>query len=150
MLAGTILETVQETRYLGVILQSDFKFNNHIHSKNGKSKKQLGMIKRALRDASASARLLAYTSLCRPHVKYTASAWDTTLDYLINDIEMVQHSAKRFILTLKGRDSVTAAREKLELKTLADRRTTRRHALLLACCPMMKTTNCSRLLTMNL
>ena len=89
------------------------------------------MIKRALRDAPASARLLAYTSLCRPHVDYAASVWDPMLDYLIHDIEMVQHNAISFISTLKGRDSVTAAREKLELETLADRRTKIRHALLL-------------------
>jgi hypothetical protein len=131
VLDGITLETVRETRYLGVILQTDLKFNKHIQSKIGKAKKQLGMIKRALHDAPASARLLAYTCLCRPHVEYAASVWDTSVDYLMHDIEMVQHSAIRFISTLKGRDSVTAAREKLELETLADRRTKIRHALLL-------------------
>ena len=44
---------------------------------------------------------------------------------------MVQHNAIRFILTLKGRDSVTAAHEKLELETLADKRTKIRHAVVL-------------------
>ena len=65
-------------------------------------------------NASASARLHAYTSLSRPHVEYAASVWDTTLDYLINDIEMVQHNAIRIISTLKGRNSVTAVRKDLE------------------------------------
>ena len=91
----------------------------------------MGMIKRALCDAPASARLLAYTSLCRPNVEYAASVGDIKLDNLISDSEMVQHNAIRFISTLKGRDSVTSAREKLELETLADRRTKIRHALLL-------------------
>ena len=44
---------------------------------------------------------------------------------------MVQPNAIRFISTLKGRDSVTAAHEKLELETLGDKRTKLRHALLL-------------------
>ena len=44
---------------------------------------------------------------------------------------MVQHRAIRFISTLKGKESVTEARKKLKLETLADRRTKIRHALLL-------------------
>ena len=89
------------------------------------------MIKRIWHDAPASTRLLGYTSLCRPRVEYADSVWDTTLDYLINDIEMVQHNAIRFIPALKGRDSVTAAHEKLKLDTLVDRQMKITHALLL-------------------
>ena len=77
-----------------------------------KPKKQMCMIERAQHDAPASARILAYTSLCRPHVEYPPSVWGSSLDYLINDIEMVQHNAIRFIPALKGRDSVTAAHVK--------------------------------------
>ena len=38
-----------------------------------------------------SAHFIVYTSLCRPHIEYAASVWDTSLDYLTNDIGMVQH-----------------------------------------------------------
>ena len=130
-LNDTSLEIVQETKYLGVILQSDLKFTKHIQVKVGKAKRQLGMIKRALFDAPEKARLLAYTSLCRPHVEYAASVWDTSLEYLIHDIEMVQNSAIRFISKLKGRESITMARENLQIETLAERRTKIRHSLLL-------------------
>ena len=89
------------------------------------------MIERAQHDAPVFARFLAYTSLCRPHVEYPPSVWGSSLDYLINDIEMVQHNAIRFIPALKGRDSVTAAHEKLKLDTLVDRQMKITHALLL-------------------
>lgn len=131
LLNDTTLEVVQETKYLEVVLQSNLKFNNHIQSKVLKAKRQLGMLKRALHAAPEKACLLAYTSLCRPHLEYAVAVWDTSLEYLKNDIEMVQHSAIRFISKLKGRESITEARNNLQLETLADRRTKIRHALLM-------------------
>jgi len=120
VLNNTNLEIVQETCYLGVILQSDLEFNKHIQSKIGKAKNSWAWLKHTLHYALASSRLLAYSSLCRPHIEYAASVWDTSLDYQINGIEIVQHETIRFISTFKGRDSVTAAHEELELENLAD------------------------------
>ena len=51
--------------------------------------------------------LLACTSLCRHHLKYAASAWETPLGYQIDNIEMVQHSAVTLTCNLKGTESVT-------------------------------------------
>ena len=51
-LANAQLEIVDETKYLGVILQSNLKFDKHIQSKTtGRARQQLGMIKRVLYDA---------------------------------------------------------------------------------------------------
>jgi len=57
------LLVVQETKYLGGAIQTDLKFINHIIDKISKAKRQLGMIKCALFNAPAKAKLLAYTSL---------------------------------------------------------------------------------------
>ncbi|XP_067930519.1 uncharacterized protein [Watersipora subatra] len=124
------LEIIAETKYLGVILQSDLKFNSHIQDKISKANHQLGMIKPALHLAPEKARLLAYTSLCRFHVEYASSVWDTPINKLVQDIEMVQNTAIRYIANIKGRESITAAREKLEIDTLADRHMKIRHTLL--------------------
>ena len=130
-LGGVQLEVVHETKYLGVLLQSDFKFGKHLNDKINKAKRQLGLITRTLFKAPESAKLLAYKSLCRPHVEYAATLWDPHLEYLIHDIEMVQHKAIRFITNLKGRDSITKARTQLNLETLTERRRKARHCLLL-------------------
>ena len=90
--------------------------------------RQVGMIKRALHNAPETAKLLAYTSLCRPHVEYAASVWDPYLECLSllvshdDDIETIQNKAVPFISNIKGRESVTKAREKLCLDTLVNRR----------------------------
>ena len=130
-LGNVPLDIVQQTKYLGVLLQSDLKFSNHICDKVNKANRQVGMIKRALHHAPETAKLLAYTSLCRPHVEYAASVWDPYLECLSHDIEMIQNKAVRFISNIKGRESVTEAREKLCLDTLVNRRKKIRHNLLL-------------------
>ena len=64
-------------------------------------------------------------------MKYAAAVWNTNLEYITHDIEMVQHNAVRFISKLKGRDSITSALESLNLETLAVRRGKTRRSLLL-------------------
>ena len=83
-----------------------------------------------LYNAPRQARLLAYTSLCRPILEYADSVWDLSLKKTINDIEMVQNRAVRFISRLKGRDSVSKARCELGLQTLQERRKNHRLTLL--------------------
>ena len=86
------------------------------------------MIKRALHNAPKQARLLAYTSLCRLHMKYAASVRDPSL---ADNIEMVQHHVISFISQIKGRERITEVRKKLELETLAHKKAKIRHTLLL-------------------
>jgi len=72
-IAHNSLLVVQETKYLGVTIQTDLKFINHINDKISKTKRQLGMIKHALFNAPAKAKLLACTSLYRPQLEYAAA-----------------------------------------------------------------------------
>ena len=74
-------------------------------------------------DAPKEAKLLAYTSLCRPILEYADVVWDPSAKSKIQDIELVQNSAVRFISSLKGRtDSVSEARNQLQLQALEERR----------------------------
>jgi len=77
-LNGSSLKQVSEAKYLGVILKPNLKFTNHIRTKIVKARRQLGLNKRAPHNAPTDARLLAYTSLCRPHIEYATFVWDTS------------------------------------------------------------------------
>lgn len=126
-----MLAHVQEIKYLGITIQSDLKFDNHIHEKIKKASKVLGCIKSTLYDAPQKAKLLAYTSLCRPILEYADTVWDPANKLNSYNIDMVQNRAVRFIKNLKGRESVTDARLKLGLPSLQDRRKTHRLSLLM-------------------
>jgi len=100
-IAHKFLLVVQETKYLGVTIQTDLKLINHNNDKISKAKRRLGMIKQALFNAPAKAQILAYTSLCRPQLEYEVAVWDPSLQYLIKYVEQVQNNAIRFIAKLK-------------------------------------------------
>lgn len=73
---------MNEIKYLSVIMQSNIKFNNQVASKNA-----LGWIK-----YMRSAKLLAYTSLCRSVFKYTDALWDPAVQY--NKLKLCKQSNK--------------------------------------------------------
>lgn len=89
------------------------------------------MIRRALYWAPERARLIAYKSLCLPHLEYASCAWDPTQQKEIESLEMVQNMAVRVISGLKGRRGVTEAKEKLQLTPLVERRKNSRIKLLM-------------------
>ena len=64
------LNYVDEIKDLGVVMQSNLKFNRHIASKVNSAKKVFVCIKYALNDAPQPAQLLAYSSLCRSILEY--------------------------------------------------------------------------------
>ena len=89
------------------------------------------MIKRVLYDAPENANLLAYTTLCRRHVEYASTIWDTCAKQLQHELDMVQNGVIRYICKLKRRDSVTEPLDKPDVQTLGDMRKASRRNLLL-------------------
>ena len=73
------MDWADTTTYLGVVMQSNLKFNQHIALKKDKASKTLGAIKHILKQAPQEGRLLAYTSLCGPILEYAVTVWVLTL-----------------------------------------------------------------------
>ncbi len=117
------LEHVTSYKYLGVYLSSDLTWDTHINYICARANRALGFIRRQLGKCSQEVKLKAYTTLVRPHLEYASCAWDPHTDSHINQIEMVQHRAARFILNQHSwQDSVTDIISSLKLDTLQSRR----------------------------
>ena len=91
-LGEAVIDCADTTTYLGVIVQSNFKFDQHIALKKDKASKTVGAIKHILKQAPQKGRLLAYTSLCRPILEYADTVCDPTLAKEVESLEMLQHS----------------------------------------------------------
>ena len=74
---------------------------------------------------------IANGTLCRPLLEYACEVWDPFLAEHIDQIEMVQRRAVRFISNLRDREGLTSEREALGLEFLKDRRKDARVKLLL-------------------
>ena len=59
-------------------IQLNLQITSHINTKVTEAKRTLSLIKQTLHNAPKKAKLLAYTSLCRPKVEYAATVtlWD--------------------------------------------------------------------------
>ena len=86
--SGALLETVTSIKYLGVTLQSDMKWKQHIRAVVGKASYRLRFAGRALGKCISSVKETAYKTLVLHILEYCSSVWD--LVGLREDVELVR------------------------------------------------------------
>ena len=119
---NTVLENVPHTKYLGVTIQSNLKWDVHCKQVAAKATNTLNVLKRNLK-STKEVRERAYKSLVRPQVEYAASVWSPWLARDKARIERVQHRAARYVYNTYSRySSVTAMLQSLDWETLESRR----------------------------
>ena len=122
-LHGKVLETVDTTKYLGIYLSHDLRWNDHVNEITTKANKTLNFLRRNLRTCSAKSKERAYKALVRPIVEYSATVWDPYATKNIQQVEMIQRRAARLVLERYDRlDSVTDMLSPLKWKSLELRR----------------------------
>ena len=95
------LKCEKEVKDLGVLFQSNLKFNNHFTFIKNKAVKALGFIIRNSKNFKISTIIKLYNSLVRPHLEYASQIWmpmETTHD---DFIEKVQKRFLRYLHVIK-------------------------------------------------
>ena len=97
ILNSEVLESVQQYKYLGVILSRNLCWSPHIQYICRKARKVLGIIYRMVSTNTSygSTILKLYVALVRPHLEYAAQVWNPHLTKDINCLEKVQKFALR-------------------------------------------------------
>ena len=91
------LTVVKNTKYPGVTIQDNGKFDVHINNTANAGSKMLGFVRRNLRVNSKSAREKAYKMLVRPKVEYAASVWDPHTKDQVSKIKRLQRRTTRVV-----------------------------------------------------
>ena len=89
---------VASTKYLGVTLEENCKFDAHINAIVNAGNKMLGFIRRNIKVNSQRTKEMTYKMLVRPKVEYAASVWDPYTKSQISNLEKIQRRAARFVL----------------------------------------------------
>ena len=98
-------------------------WNEHINNICEKANSTLGLLRRILSGCDKKVKDLAYRSLVRPKLEYGCSAWNPYTKQSIDQIEMVQRRAARFVYNDYSRFShVTHMIEHLGWDSLEHRR----------------------------
>ena len=115
------LEHVFEEKDLGVTIDSDLSFTNHIASKVKKANSIVGLIRRSFSYLDGNSFKKMYSALVRPHLEYAQAVWAPHSRKLINLIEGVQERATKLVDYCKNLKYPERLRL-LNLPTLAFRR----------------------------
>ena len=117
------LTTTSSTKYLGVTISSDLKWNIHIDTITSKANRVLNFIRRNLKRCPQQLKDKAYLTYVRPQTEYCSTVWDPHSKENINKIEKVQRRAARFTTNnYRQLASVTEMLHKLKWQSLQERR----------------------------
>ena len=126
-LNNVVLEQLEATKYLGILIHESLEFAAHISSMVNKSNSKLGFLKRNLKGCPGSLKRLAYISLVRSGLEYGSVVWDPHQANIKKSIELVQNRAMRWINDLPPFDR-THIKDLLETTGLDSLETRRRDA----------------------
>ena len=96
---GIVLSSVISEKYLGVYLNHDLKWSNHIDQLAAKAARKLGFVRRNLRGLPVDCKKLAYITLVRSSMEYASAIWDPYTKADLNKLEKIQCTAARWILS---------------------------------------------------
>ena len=120
-----ILENVPSNPYLGLQIQEDLKWKEHITNVTKKANSTLGFLRRNLQHCPKDCRKIAYTALVRSIMEYGSVIWDPYSKTEIDKLESIQRRGARFICKdYKSREDgcITRMLKELDLPTLQTRR----------------------------
>ena len=131
-LEGTVLENVDNIKYLGVTITNDLKWNTHISNICNKANRTLGFLRRTLFSCPQNVKEAAYKGMVRPILEYGSSVWDPHPDKLRKELEKVQNRAARFVTRNYDYEtgSMTGILGQLKWESLKKRRKDKTHIII--------------------
>ena len=118
---GNEMEHVFDEKDLGVTINSQLTFEDHIASKVRIANSMVGLIRRSFSYLSCYLFRKLYLAFVRPHLEYAQVVWAPHSRKLVNILENVQIRATKLVDGL-GSMTYTDRLKKLNIPTLAHRR----------------------------
>ena len=87
----------QKVKYLGVIINSRLKWNDHCQYVVSKATRCLNRLRRVMYGCTQEAKVIAYKALVRPYLEYACAVWAPYTAHDIDLLESVQNRAARWI-----------------------------------------------------
>ena len=122
---GTILNIVSQHPYLDITLDHKLSWHPHIEILCHKANRTLGFLKCNMYNLPRHLCERSYKQLVLPMLDYCSSIWNPYHHNAINQLEIIQYRAARFVTNNSWRrdhhDSITTILHQLKWPTLQDR-----------------------------
>ena len=93
----TTITTTDKEKDLGVIIDKNLNFKEHIYIQISKANRTLGIIRRTFRNMNREMFLQLYKSLVRPNLEYASNVWFIVFKKEAMAIENVQRRATKLV-----------------------------------------------------
>ena len=94
---AVVLRNVKQEKDIGVIVDKQLKFEDHMYEKIKKANNMMGLIRRSFIHMDEEMFLKLYKALVRPHLEYANVIWYPTKIKDITAIENVQRQATKYL-----------------------------------------------------
>ena len=95
------MQKVNCIKDLGILIDSQLTFKDHIQDKINKAYSMIGLLKRNFINMDCKTFILLYKALVRPHLEYANSVWSPYKKSDIEQIEKIQKRATKLVITLR-------------------------------------------------
>lgn len=127
----TELKSTNKAKYLGVTITPDLSWKTHIDNVTKKANSTMAFLRRNIQPGPREAKSTAYKTYVRPIIEYASTVWSPHADCHINQLEMIQRRAARFVMSDYTRQSsVSDMLTSLKWDTLKQRRDASRLSML--------------------
>ena len=92
-LEETVLEIVEQIKYLGVTITNDLKCNTHVSNICTKANRGLSFLRHNLSACPRDVKESIYNGMVRPILEHGSSVWDPQIILLQDELEKVQKRA---------------------------------------------------------
>jgi hypothetical protein len=120
MIDDVVIEEVGFTKFLGMLVDNELTWTDHVDSVCKKVSSALFLLRRLSKHCPAELLLMAYYGLIQCHLSYGIALWGNCSQRNFNRIFVLQKKAVRIIAKLKFRESCRDAFRELGLLTLAE------------------------------
>ena len=96
-LDGSSMQIINECKFLGVVIDSELKFNHHIEHIKNKISRSVGILYKLKSILPTTTMRSLYYSLIHPYLLYCLSVWGSTYRTHLNFLFLVQKRAIRLI-----------------------------------------------------
>lgn len=134
IIMGKSLESVNSFNYLGIVINANLSWGDHIEYIKNKINKKLGLLRRIKRFLPHKARIMFFNSFVLPLFEYADIVWgDRGNVTLMSELQVLHNNAARIILDLPPYASASEALNILNWKNLEHRRAEHRAIFMFKC-----------------
>ena len=121
-LSNQDIPTSDKLKYLGVMFQSNLKWDTHTKITCKKANKSFGMLRRCLDGAPHKVKNIAFNTIAKPILEYATPVWSPHTKTLINELDRIHRRALRWIFNIPKAESLSDIMKLKQIDTLEDRR----------------------------